>query len=365
MYSRTGLGILYLTAEVKNVYGRVLCSTSKKIDVDCCKKNTDLRAVAIWWENCGSGVSVCKLGPEFKYQDLVDYSLDQGLLYTRPEVKGGCIPFDWSIEGPGSLVKVGDFKDKAFYKIPGPNDPPARCDESLYISVHDRCNNTYIAHAPPCCDTIEGDVIIYYTSLIMYCNQSQDFSVHGGCIPYTWELTGGGGTLTGASGAGLTATYVAPATNPNCANNPTIRVTDCCGNSTQIKLAINCYSGFAHALVVGELLKCCCYKIQNPGCAGKGYDAVLSVHYIDWACDGTIVVDQWAGSRSNCSGVCPQPPPCTNSCPCDKSDDPDCWNNYDCGCASPCPCDTIVDVRTTAMKNSGCCPLNPFTGLPY
>src|SRR4030042_70947 len=62
---------------------------------------------------------------------------------------------------------------------------------------------------------------INYSSLSMPCGASQNLSAWGGCPPYNWSLSGGG-TLTPGGGDNTSATYVAPASNPNCANNAMI-----------------------------------------------------------------------------------------------------------------------------------------------
>src|SRR4030042_162117 len=62
---------------------------------------------------------------------------------------------------------------------------------------------------------------INYSSLSMSCGATQNLSASGGCPPYTWSLSGGG-TLTPRGGDHTSATYVAPDSNPNCANNAMI-----------------------------------------------------------------------------------------------------------------------------------------------
>jgi len=49
-----------------------------------------------------------------------------------------------------------------------------------------------------------------------------------------------GGELT--PGGGGNATYDAPASNANCVDNPTITVMDCCRNTVDIQLGVNCNS---------------------------------------------------------------------------------------------------------------------------
>src|SRR4030042_6858299 len=88
---------------------------------------------------------------------------------------------------------------------------------------------------------------INYTNQTMSVGSSQDLSASGGCPPYNWSLSGGG-TLTPSGGDNTSATYVAPASNANCTDNPTITLTDCCRNAAGIQIAVNCYPGPQNAL---------------------------------------------------------------------------------------------------------------------
>jgi hypothetical protein len=76
----------------------------------------------------------------------------------------------------------------------------------------------------------------------MSINGTQELTVtNGGIGPFTWSITGGGGTLSSSSGTSVN--YTAPSSNQSCANNPTIKVTDYCGQEATLKLAVNSYSG--------------------------------------------------------------------------------------------------------------------------
>lgn len=131
--------------------------------------------------------------------------------------------------------------------------------------------------------TPTGDpLVINSSSLTMGCGGSQDLSASGGCPLYDWRLLFGGGTLVD-NGDG-TATYTAPSSNPNCADNPTIALTDCCGNSTSITIAVNCTTwGVAYWLfsatwgqpVCGESEHCPCTCALNSNVSYYRCDDVL------------------------------------------------------------------------------------------
>ena len=67
---------------------------------------------------------------------------------------------------------------------------------------------------------------------------TQGLSASGGAGgPYTWSLISGGGSISGNSGTSIN--YTAPASNPNCAGNPVIRLRDSSNAVTDMSLAVN------------------------------------------------------------------------------------------------------------------------------
>ena len=76
----------------------------------------------------------------------------------------------------------------------------------------------------------------------MSCSESQDLSIvnYQAGNTYTWSIQdddGQKGTLSPTTGEHVT--YTAPSSNPDCVNNPTIRVS-CCGDQTDtITIAVN------------------------------------------------------------------------------------------------------------------------------
>jgi RHS repeat-associated protein len=207
----------------------------------------------------------------------------------------------------------------------------------------------------------QSSLAISYSILSMSCGTSQNLSASGGCPPYNWTLSGGG-TLTPSGDGNSSATYTAPTSNANCANNPVIILTDYCGNTACIKLAVNCYTGGnAFEYWTTKPYHCCCYRIQNPNCAGMVYNRYYSGYRQQiWNCNGTETVNHFWGTET--CGPCPYPP-CTNFCACNEVDEPGCWMSNCAGWEGSC--DVMIDLRTQAMKAQGCCPLNPETGSPY
>jgi YD repeat-containing protein len=189
---------------------------------------------------------------------------------------------------------------------------------------------------------------INYSSLSMSCGASQNLSALGGCPPYNWSLSGGG-TLTPGGGGNTSATYVAAASNPNCANNAMIILTDSCRNMADIQLAVNCYSDYDAILEQG--CECC-----DPYFDGW-----------NWWHPGNWWTRKW-GCSGNLKAECISNPGCAihtaGECVAGVCDNPTygCYTNQ-CGGKLYFPCG-FYDVRTADMKTQGCCPINPTTGLP-
>lgn len=370
-YSRTGLGILLVNAVILDGKGNTICTQQQKVRVDCCSKNPDLRKVEIWWEDFGTcqpfimyanGKDLCKM-PTFipigGSAGLVAYSTPfyaARPLYAIPSVNGGCLPFDWEVSGPIRLINTeAGLKTVTYFQI---TSDPGNCQSPVTITLKDRCGTSYQVQGSPCCQDA-GPLSISYTSLLMSCGQQQTFIGMGGCGPYTWAVTGGGGTIDQGGN------YTAPTTNTNCVDNPTIQVTDCCGSTATIKLAINCYTPAGSALVFAHCdPKDGCYCIGGDCNQGKFSCADWLI--IQYDCSG----NQISSCETN-PGTCSPPGgytkvDCSLLGPGWSCDPSNCFTS-ECGCggASPCTCDTLLDIRSSTMKTGGCCPINPYTGLPY
>jgi hypothetical protein len=349
------------------VGGTVICSEKQRIDVDCCHKDISQRKVEIWWEDFGvckpyivyGDVTICKMPTEIPIggsMGLLQYSTPYYKarpLYAIPEINGGCIPFKWSVAGPINLVGTDQkWGSSTLFQL---TTEPGDCRDEVIIKLEDRCGNSYTVTGEPCCTTTT-ELKLLCTSLIMGCGQQQQFTVEGGCPPYTLAVISGGGTI---DQGGL---YIAPVFNDHCLQNPTIQVTDCCGDSAQIKLAVNCWNDNQHAFgfVAYDLLECRCAYL---GC-DQGSCCSRHFHNQEWMCNGTILVD--SSSTSSC-------PHDTWTNPCTSYYQNFCENLADCfttqdGCvkaAGQCPCNILIDNRNGSMLSGGCCFLNPFTGLPY
>lgn len=365
--SRTGLGIMRLVARIKDNTGKEICAQNERIEVDCCLKNADLRKVEIWWEDFGTcqpyinyeGMALCKMPtsvPIGGASGLLVYRVFHKL-YAIPEVNGGCLPFEWTASGALSLF--GTSKDGLSTGL----NVIVECTQPGIIKLKDRCGSTYTVIGAPCCDDA-APLSISYTSLLMSCGGQQTLTAIGGCGPWSWAVTAGGGTISFNPNDSGEAVYTAPATNVNCVDNPTITLTDCCGGSASISLAVNCYTGNDNSLAHNQLLECqgcfCLYGDCNQGAVGCR-DWVVD----RWKCNG---VSLYHCETKPCSTECPSPPS-PNWKKVDCTPLTNCWTNQ-CGCpcvglGGDCPCNVLYDCRTNDMKQQGCCPLNPLTGLPY
>jgi RHS repeat-associated protein len=211
----------------------------------------------------------------------------------------------------------------------------------------------------------------------MSVGSSQTLTVSGGCSGhYTWSIVSGGGYLSGATGNSVN--YTAPPANPNCANNPTICVTDSSGQQTCMQIAVNVYSSNSTAYWVNE----CgdegyCNYASSPGHGTFCATATVAVNA--YSCSGKKITA--VSGCSNGGKWCMKPggPPYV-PCSCDEcfstkfSLDPlpycqglnrtledmrtcESLSEVCCGAVyHPYPLNEPDDKRTDAQKAAGCCP---------
>ena len=200
----------------------------------------------------------------------------------------------------------------------------------------------------------------------MLVNGTQTLTASGGSGDYTWSLAGGAGEIIGD---GDSITFRAPHENPNCANNPTVCVTDSSGQQECIGIAVNAYNGTAYKI------KTCgaehiCYQMDPaklPYWYPPTYNEQCSVVKIYlFSCDGSSVYLQRCGgsgrntfddcSYSMCDTI--QRKSCEAAAV--ATGDPD-----DCNYSGnfPEPLGVPHDLRTESQKAAGCCPA-AFAGKP-
>jgi len=143
---------------------------------------------------------------------------------------------------------------------------------------------------------------------------------------YTWQIINGSGTLSASTGENVT--YTAPGANPDCADNPTIKVTDSDGNYEEIEIAVNCFWR-----AEPYALRKCTNIYVNPTLHGT----------FRYHCDGTKEAGEgcttWPLDRVQCNEFGFACNGGYNSCE---------WMGV--------PSCVWEDIRSEAMKASGCCP---------
>ena len=376
LMSATGLGYLLAQAFIENEGLRLCESTPFIIKVDCCLKAEEYRTVSLWWRsNPGDDPPPCKTdefiivwGDHFCevpdvisiYRLMEEALYHNAVFYTFPEYFGGCVPFEWELNGQGILVSSGN-KTSATYGVPeGWGQEFVNCDP-ISITVTDRCGKTDTVLAKCCGFDDGGGPSISYTSLVMNGGQTQTLEVIYGCPPFQWSFTGGGSLSPFWAPYYTSVHYTAPPVNTNCLLNPTITVTDCCGNSASLNLYITTNTLVGQSALIWQNAINCgdCTLVGSDWCKQFAWTVQI------WDCENAILADCTSVS---CGTAFPAGYGCFNSCAAadawfNAMYTADCWTAQ-CGGIHQ-PCGALYDLRSAYMKEQGCCPLNPFTGLPY
>ena len=389
--SGTGLAVGLFRARIFDTLNNVICSAQTLVRVDCCQKSDDARKVEIWWDyQYGSGPFMWygdkKLYRVFDGQynasQFVYHALSHGSYYALPEIKGGCIPFDWKIDGGppgGHLVTPGEYRVEAGYEFT--DYQGIDCNTRVRLELNDRCETKEVVNFGNCCDSADAIQLLYAT-LQMGCGDPQSFYVQGGCPPYKWtcqtgEFSGGGKEVYDAILVG----YNAPSENPDCANNDTITVSDCCGSTASIQIAVNCLFGPWNAFSVLH------YLVSDQPCGinicfkdGEWWCQCDGVEYTDWFynCDGSFYNDlEWPPYGWHL--IWERTVPCDQRAIADPPStcvggEPPCTEKFHIPMVVGCNADeisvtvpegTVSKYVNAPDKALGCCPINPETGLPF
>ena len=195
--------------------------------------------------------------------------------------------------------------------------------------------------------TIEGGCkgTAHATTPQMAAGASQTLYITGGIEEDTYYWATTSGSLS--SPTGTSVTYTAPATNPNCVNNPTITVT--CGGKTigTLTIAVNAYTdpnSYAYATrTTGDC--------NGPWPNGPYICYDCFAYYNAYLCNGAQKTGIYA-----CTNVTVHPTCCNSGTPFCTSC-AECYSNT--GPPWTCPqglTEGRNDLRTPAMISAGCCP---------
>jgi hypothetical protein len=191
---------------------------------------------AAFW-NCCHNTDVGKIYVEIQGEsDTMDAGTTQML-----EVVGygeGCLgtAYTWKIaQGGGELLTDEGFE--TFYTAPDAN-PDCLNNAVIELWCGDMVVDTLVITINACPESVS----IGYTTQSMQVNEQQTLNAiaeggYCGDLVYAWEIISGGGSLNTNEGAEVI--YTAPATNPNCVNNPIITL-KCNGVlRDNLKIAVN------------------------------------------------------------------------------------------------------------------------------
>lgn len=361
------------------------CMGEGIVKVDCCNKPTNERRVRIWWKVIGPGgfindgidswfetpshISINNLLGFWSTVEEIGIGTVTGgsrhcfTFEAFPEMWGTCYPLDWKLEGPGILdslyyeeLSPSGQMDKVAGAVYGTWCEPltgllSMCDP-IKITVKDRCETKKEILAT-CCDLWDesGDEFrILFDSMWMYTDTIQNLIAYGGCWPYKWTLKGPG-ELIPFGYYGQTARYIAPSDVLAC-DGATITVTDCCGHTAKLQIAISVPDwGNTIAMRLSELSGSCIEywdeQYQEQVWLGwTGCETKL------WNCYGELISDCYEPMN---------PGPYGGYCPDLSTID---FTALRCEGSAYHPYNVLVDERVGAMLEN-CCPLNPFTGYPF
>lgn len=360
--SRSGLGYPIIRAHIDTEDNKPLCEANESLTVDCCAKDAEDRTLTIYWKGYVQVPDTIGLWELFNAG--VPYA--PVYFYVLPSTDGACLPITWQTSGPGTWVAGDEMQTTMLYFRPEDVFSNAVCTD-VVATATDRCgtSDTFTAD---CCTTHElGVLYIAYTSLNMAVDQQQTLTAAGGCPPYEWTLVSGGGSIETSGAFNQSCLYTAPSTNPECVYNPTVTVTDCCGDSATIRMAINAYTinSIAYRWCGQEVLTCECIQWSGGDCILYSFTANFEA--INWNCAGALYDETYTTTpyAITCN-------PVQGQCA-DGSGMGNCMLLLNCQCM-PCvpsigclsqPCNTYKDMRNALHIAGGCCPINPATGLPY
>lgn len=179
----------------------------------------------------------------------------QGLVING--VKYGCSPdnFTWEAEPEGGSLNVSNPLGPVFTASAGGPDCVSPCTITLFCKGKEMGSiEMGILSVPP-------SASIDYTTNQMAINDQQTLTAipegsFCGELECEWAIISGGGSLS--SGTGVSVVYTAPATNPQCANNPTITLQ--CSDEVQdtIEIAVNATAGSS------VIISCCSVPYHPP-----------------------------------------------------------------------------------------------------
>jgi hypothetical protein len=299
----------------------------------------------------------------------IDIKIGEHILYTY--VPHFCCRNGMTISGSTSVEPNSETEYTVVF-----SDPWSGCDYDWNATDGYIVGGTFIAPSTPGvvtisvtpfladdmgeeCATIDvtveshcGGESIGYTTLQMSVSGSQTLTVVNPVTGKTYGWIASSGSI---DATGLSVTYTAPASNANCANNPTITLT--CGGATTdtITIAINAYGASG--------IGCFC-EITNPGtCYVEHYPSPDVISRIFWSglyitkwalqCNGTVTLLGYIGPIA---GVCYCADP-TSCCSCEGAYRSALWHTGDCLCSTE---DAFTglwgDCRSSWQKAAGCCP---------
>jgi len=228
------------------------------------------------------------------------------------------------LEGDRLMVIICSDRDALDIQVQTSEDPSKPAAWKSFEQKRECCPTTKACGGK--CDGCPPPVI-GYTSQQMSCSGTQTLTHASGGAggPYTWSTDYG----SFSAPTGTSVVFTAPSANGNCAYNPTITLTDCCGHTGTLAIAVNCGGTGVNAYKGNPSWQC---GVSLGTCYCGGTYRNLDCSDADLSSAGVLCSEVQVPG-----GLCA--PGCSAACS-----------------GKPTSCPSYYDTRTTAQKEAGCCP---------
>ena len=333
------------------------------------------RVSTLQTSGCANGGIIVTLTAEYLWTAEFDFSLSvvgdsPGITITKlPETEGGARDKqDYQVSFPtnysGSTTVCGSavtntlisqtfktvvagmpvgiyFTGNSFIPIERGQQSPAVLVKSTYGAKGDSCGCVTLDLNCPCsCKNIG------YTTQQMGASETQTLTVEepvAGCV-YVWNIASGGGSWSSSesnTATGISVEYIAPDSNAECENNPTITLSTSGIGCDTLDISVNQYAVQIDAYRIDNACTVSCHK----NCGSSGLCGLINcTGHPDKYCGGCTLERYGCDDVLRSSAVIYANNNILDAESCSSL------------MASHCGASSTVDLRTQDEIDAGCCP---------